>query len=61
MSKIALAKKIVQRAKAELNEEREKNLKDQAKTLLKDISEARRTVDLLERQLRNFMREVELD
>ncbi len=32
-----------------------------AKQLLADIQEAKRTTSLLERQLNNFMREVDLD
>lgn len=59
--KISLAKKIVSVAEKEVKEEKEKNLVIQAKTLLKDIQEAKRTVSLLERQLNNFMREVDLD
>lgn len=60
-SRASLAKKIVEEAKKELNKEREENLKNQAKQLLADISEAKRTVSLLERQLKNFMKEVDLD
>ena len=37
------------------------NLKKQAKTLLADIQESKKTVCLLERQLNNFMKEVDLD
>lgn len=59
--KVSFAKKIVEEAKKELNKEREENLKKQAKSLLEDIQEAKRTVALLEKQLNNFMREVELD
>lgn len=58
---VSLAKKIVDNAKKELNKEREENLTKQAKGLLEEISEAKRTVSLLERQLRNFMREVNLE
>jgi len=61
MSKIDLAKKIVDEAKKELNREREGKYREQAKTLLEDIQEAKRTVGLLEKQLRNFMREVNLN
>ena len=65
MSKItnslSLAKRIVVEAKKELREEKEKNLKVQAKNLLADIQEAKRTTVLLERQLNNFMKEVDLD
>lgn len=57
----SLAKRIVAEAKKELSKEREEKLKEQAKTLLEDIQEAKRTTSLLERQLRNFMREVDLD
>jgi len=58
---LSLAKKIVFEAKKELNKEREENLKIRAKQLLADIQEAKRTTSLLERQLNNFMREVDLD
>lgn len=57
---LSLAKKIVSEAKKELTKEKEENLKVQAKQLLKDIQEAKRTTALLERQLNNFMREVDL-
>ena len=57
---LSLAKKIVSEAKKELTKEKEENLKVQAKQLLKDIQEAKRTTSLLERQLNNFMREVDL-
>ena len=60
-SKLTLANKIVVEAKKELAKEKEDNLKKQAKTLLADIQEAKRTVDLLERQLNNFMKEVDLE
>lgn len=56
-----MANKIVVEAKKELAKEKEENLKKQAKTLLADIQEAKKTVALLERQLNNFMREVDLD
>lgn len=58
--KISFAKKVVEEAKKELNKEREEKYKSRAKNLLEDIEEAKRTVNLLERQLRNFMREVDL-
>lgn len=58
---LSLAKRIVVEAKKELNKEKEENLKKQAKQLLADIQEAKRTTSLLERQLNNFMREVDLD
>ncbi len=58
---LSLAKKIVSEAKKELSKEKEENLKKQAKQLLADIQEAKRTTALLERQLNNFMREVDLD
>lgn len=58
---MSLANKIVVEAKKELVKEKEENLKKQAKTLLADIQEAKRTVNLLERQLNNFMKEVDLD
>ena len=57
---LSLAKKIVSEAKKELTKEKEENLKVQAKKLLADIQEAKRTTSLLERQLNNFMREVDL-
>ena len=57
---ITLAKKIVSQAKEELKKEKEENLKKQAKQLLAEMNEAKRTVALLERQLNNFMREVDL-
>lgn len=58
---VSLAKKIVSEAEKEIAKEKEENLKVQAKGLLKDIQEAKRTVALLERQLNNFIREVDLD
>lgn len=58
---ITLANKIVVEAKKELAKEKEENLKKQAKTLLADIQEAKKTVYLLERQLNNFMKEVDLE
>ncbi len=58
---ISLAKKIVSEAGKELAKEKEENLKKQAKALLADIQESKKTVALLERQLNNFMREVDLD
>lgn len=58
---LTLAKKIVAEAKKELNLEKENNLKVRAKQLPADIQEAKRTTSLLERQLNNFMREVDLD
>jgi F0F1-type ATP synthase membrane subunit b/b' len=58
---ISLAEKIVSEAKKEINKEREENLKKQAKTLLVEIQEAQRTVNLLEKQLKNVMREVEIN
>jgi uncharacterized membrane protein YcjF (UPF0283 family) len=60
-SAISLAKKIVSEAEKEIAKEKEENLKVQAKSLLKDIQEAKKTVSLLERQLNNFMREVDLN
>lgn len=57
---ITLAKKIVSQAKEELRKEKEENLKVQAKQLLSEMNEAKRTVALLERQLNNFMKEVDL-
>lgn len=58
---LSLANKIVSEAKKELANEKEENLKVQAKNLLADIQEAKRTVSLLEKQLMNFMKEVDLD
>ena len=58
---LSLANKIVVEAKKELAKEKEENLKKQAKTLLADIQESKKTVALLERQLNNFMKEVDLD
>lgn len=60
-NKLNLANKIVAEAKKELAKEKEENLKVQAKKLLEDIQESKRTVSLLERQLSNFMKEVDLD
>ena len=57
--KITLAQKIVSEAKKEINQEREEKYKDRAKQLLEEIQEAVRTTTLLERQLKNFMREVD--
>lgn len=59
--KISFANKVVAEAKKELAKEKEENLKKQAKTLLADIQEAKKTVSLLERQLNNFMKEVDLE
>ena len=59
--KVSFAKKVVDQAKKELNKEREEKYKTRAKQLLEDIDESRRTVDLLEKHLRNFMREIELN
>jgi len=61
MTKIKLAKKIISEAKKELNKEREENYKKRAKDLLSEISEAVRTTRLLEKQLKNFMREIDLE
>lgn len=58
---LSLANKIVAEAKKELSKEREDNLTKQAKQLLEEIQEAKKTTTLLERQLKNFMREVDLD
>lgn len=58
---MTLAKKIIAEAQKEITKEKEENLKVQAKSLLEDIQESKRTVALLERQLQNFMREVDLD
>ncbi len=58
---VSLAKKIVSEAEKEIAKEREENLKVRAKSLLQEMQEAKRTVSLLERQLKNFMREVDID
>ena len=58
---LSLANKVVAEAKKQLAEERQVNLTKQAKQLLEDIQEAKRTVSLLEKQLTNFMREVDID
>lgn len=58
---LTLANKIVAEAKKELAKEKEENLKIQAKKLLEEIQESKRTVNLLERQLNNFMKEVDLE
>lgn len=58
---MSLAKKVVSQAQKELEQEREQNLKARAKELLQDIQESKRTVALLEKQLNNFMRELDLD
>jgi len=57
---VDFAKKIIEGAKDELNKEREENYKKRAKQLLEDIEESKKTVILLERQLKNFMKEIEL-
>ncbi len=59
--KFSFANKVVAEAKKELAKEKEENLKKQAKTLLADIQASKKTVALLERQLNNFMKEVDLD
>lgn len=59
--KITLAKKVVEQARKELNKEREEKYKERAKQLLEDIQEAKRTVGLLEKQMNNFMREIDLE
>lgn len=60
-SKLSLAKKIVEQAKAELNKEREEKYMTRAKELLEEIHQAKRTVELLEKQLKNFIREIDLN
>lgn len=57
----SLAKKVVAEAQKELRKEKEANLTKRAKELLEDIQEAKRTVSLLEKQLTNFMREIDLE
>jgi len=56
---VSFAKKIVDEAKKELNKEREEKYKIRAKELLEEIQEAVRTTTLLEKQLKNFMREID--
>lgn len=58
---LSLANKIVAEAKAQLAKERDENLTKRAKELLIDINEAKRTVNLLEKQLNNFLREVSME
>ncbi len=60
-TKLSFANKVVAEAKKELAKEKEENLKKQAKSLLADIQSSKKTVALLERQLNNFMKEVDLD
>lgn len=57
----AFAKKVLEEAKKELNKEKEAKYKERAKSLLEEIQEAKRTTILLERQLNNFLKEMELD
>jgi len=59
--KISLSEKIIQEARKEYNKEREEKYKERAKSLLTEIMEAKRTVDLLERQLKNFLKEIDLN
>jgi hypothetical protein len=59
--KVTFAKKVIEQAKKELNKEREEKYKARAKELLEDIQEAKRTVNLLEKQMNNFVREIDLD
>ena len=59
--KVALSKKVLELAQEEISKEREEKYKEQAKELLEDIREAKRTVTLLEKQLNNFLREIDLD
>lgn len=59
--KVTLAQKIVKEAKKELNKEKVEKYRERAKNLLEEIQEAQRTVNLLERQLKNFMKEVDLN
>lgn len=60
LNAVKLGKKIIEEAKKELNEEREKNYKNTAKSLLEDIETAKKTVCLLEKQLKNFIKEIEV-
>ena len=57
---LTLADKVVKKAKEEMNIEREEKLKIRAKSFLEEIQEAKRTVNLLEKQFKNWMREVNL-
>lgn len=59
--KVTFAKKIVEQAKKELNKEKEEKYKIRAKSILEEIQEAQRTVNLLEKQLNNFIREMDLE
>lgn len=59
--KVTFAQKVINQAKKELNKEREEKYKERAKSLLEEIQEAQRTVNLLEKQLKNFMREMDLE
>lgn len=59
--KVTFARKVIDQAKKELNKEKEEKYKERAKVLLEDIQEAKRTVNLLEKQLNNFMREVDIE
>lgn len=61
MKGVSFAKKIIEQAKSELNKEREEKYKARAKSLLEEIQEAVRTTTLLEKQLKNFMREIDLE
>ncbi len=57
---LKLGKKILEEAKKELNEEREKEYRRTAKNLLEEIETAKRTVELLDKQLKNFIKEINL-
>lgn len=58
---LSLANRVVAEARKQLATERQENLTKQAKALLEEIQESKRTVSLLEKQLLNFMREVDMD
>lgn len=59
--KVTLAKKIIAQAKEEINKEKVEKYKETAKRLLEDMQEAKRTVSLLEKQINNFVREIDLE
>lgn len=56
---VSLAERAVQKAKEELHQEREENLRKRAKGFLEELQEAKKTVSLLEKQFKNWMREVD--
>ena len=56
--KVDFAKKVLETAKEEVNNERIEKYKETAKNLLIDIDEAERTVKQLKQQLEDFLEEV---